>query len=90
MLKGFMEARENYETFETIIYTMANGANSYMPCFVNRNLSDVMRGFKERFHFEKSEMDYITVVNDLVKDARGNWRTTQYDYFQKLTNGILP
>ena len=90
MVKGFMEARKNYETFETIIYTMANGANSYMPCFVNRNLSDVMRGFKERFHFEKSEMDYITVVNDLVKDARGNWRTTQYDYFQKLTNGILP
>ena len=90
MVKGFMAARKHYETFETIVYSMANGGNSNMPCFAGRPLGEVMRAFKERFHFEVNEFDYMTVVNDLVKAARTNWRTYQYDVFQKLTNGILP
>ena len=90
MVKGFMAARKHYETFETIVYSMANGGNSNMPCFAGRPLGEVMRGFKERFHFEVEDYNYMNVVNDLVKAARTNWRTYQYDVFQKLTNGILP
>ena len=32
-------------------------------------------------------MEYIDKLIDISAD---NWRTTQYDNFQKMSNGILP
>jgi len=32
----------------------------------------------------------IEYVDRLVENSYDNWRTIQYDNFQKYTNGILP
>ncbi len=34
------------------------------------------------------ESDYFELVDRLVKNSANNWRTVQYDTFQKMTNGI--
>jgi hypothetical protein len=60
-----------------------------MPCFVEETSVIINRLF-ERFHTNKTEAEYIPVVDELINSSINNWRTTQYDYFQKLTNDIRP
>ncbi len=38
----------------------------------------------------KTEIEYIQVVDELIYNSTNNWRTVQYDNFQKLTNDIRP
>jgi phosphatidylinositol kinase/protein kinase (PI-3 family) len=58
-----------------------------MPCFNNdRNI--IISKFIERFNANKSHIEYIQIVDDLIYNSMNNWRTNKYDYFQKLTNGI--
>jgi phosphatidylinositol kinase/protein kinase (PI-3 family) len=61
-----------------------------MPCFYNNDNASVILKFIERFHANKSESEYIRIVDELIYNSLNNWRTTQYDYFQKLTNDIRP
>jgi len=60
-----------------------------MPCFVEES-SLIISRLVERFHANKTEAEYIPIVDELVNNSMNNWRTTQYDYFQKLTNDIKP
>ena len=39
---------------------------------------------------EKNDEDFIRIVDDMVDWSYDNFRTNQYDNYQKLTNGILP
>ena len=59
-----------------------------MPCFANKDIGFIIQQFIERFHMNKSELDYIKVVDELIYYSIYNWRTVQYDNFQKLTNDI--
>jgi phosphatidylinositol 4-kinase len=61
-----------------------------MPCFSNSDVPQIINKFIEKFHLNKSEVEYIKVVDDLIALSLNNWRTVQYDYFQKLTNDIRP
>lgn len=61
-----------------------------MPCFNNTDINIVITRFVERFHMNKSESEYIKIVDDLINGSLGNWRTIQYDNFQRLTNDIRP
>lgn len=60
-----------------------------MPCFAEET-SFIIARLVERFHTNKTEAEYIPVVDELIYSSMYNWRTTQYDYFQKLTNDIRP
>lgn len=61
-----------------------------MPCFINTEVNFIITKFTERFHKNKSESEYIQLVDELIYNSINNWRTVQYDYFQKLTNDIRP
>jgi hypothetical protein len=61
-----------------------------MPCFIGKEPRSVVNGFVGRFHLNKSDYEYHELVDQLIYDSVGNWRTYQYDLFQQLTNGILP
>jgi hypothetical protein len=60
-----------------------------MPCFAE-DINVIIARLVERFHTNKTEAEYIPVVQELIYNSLNNWRTTQYDYFQKLTNDIRP
>jgi hypothetical protein len=61
-----------------------------MPCFINADINLIISKFIERFHMNKTEIEYIQVVDELIYNSTNNWRTVQYDNFQKLTNDIRP
>ena len=43
---------------------------------------------RKRFLIEKNESEIEKIVDDMINTSNGNWRTYQYDRFQKLTNDI--
>lgn len=61
-----------------------------MPCFANGEVIQTIQKFAERFYQNRSENDYIKIVDELISNSINNWRTVQYDNFQKLTNDIKP
>jgi phosphatidylinositol 4-kinase len=63
-----------------------------MPCFKNGSLSlnEILVQFKERFMLNCTQETAVERIDALIEKAAFNWRTKQYDIFQKLTNDILP
>ena len=85
-LRGLFVARKNVDIIANLIEGMGMGVP--MPCFEGRNLKEIISNFKDRCFFKFSEVEIVPLVNNLFDKAVNSWRTTQYDYFQKLTNGI--
>ena len=86
--KGFRVARKYYKHFENIISLMCVEGSS-MPCFVGKKPKEVIKQFREKFYLHKSQTKCLEIVRNIIKDAMSSHRTSQYDYFQLLTNGIL-
>ena len=63
-------------------------SGSKLPCFANTDPKEVIARLRERFHSHKSDNDYIKIVDELIYNSLDNWRTNQYDNFQKFTNDI--
>lgn len=61
-----------------------------MPCFENTEISMVLMKFRERFHERKSDMELQKILDDLIYTSYNNFWTNKYDYYQKITNGIIP
>lgn len=61
-----------------------------MPCFENTDVNIVIQKFRDRFHERKSENELKKIVDDLIHTSNNNFWTRKYDYYQKLTNGIIP
>ena len=88
MVKGMITCKKYVDNFISIAEIMSKG--SKMPCFDNKNIGDIFVKFRERFYPEKNDEDFIRIVDDMVDWSYDNFRTNQYDNYQKLTNGILP
>ena len=89
LFKGFSEIKKNFDSLSQIIEIMAKGEPN-LPCFVGRKVEDIIKSFKDRFHFKNCELEYWNLVDELIYNSFNNWRTIQYDNFQKLTNDIHP
>ena len=87
-LRGLFEARKRVEEIANLIEAMGLGVA--MPCFSGKNLKEIINAFKERCFVKYSEVEIVPLVNNLIDKSVYSWRTTQYDYFQKLTNNIQP
>ncbi len=61
-----------------------------MPCFENTDINLVISKFRERFYELSSETSLKKIVDDLINTSYNNFWTNKYDYYQKLTNDILP
>ena len=88
MVKGMIACKKYVDNFINIAEIMSKG--SKMPCFDNKNIADIFNKFRERFYQDKNDEDFIKIVDDLINWSYDNFRTNQYDNYQKLTNGILP
>ena len=87
-LRGLFAARRKVDVIANLIEAMGLGVP--MPCFNGRNLKEIINAFKERCFVKYSEVEIVSLVNNLIERSVNSWRTTQYDYFQKLTNNIQP
>jgi len=57
------------------------------PCF--KAGPNVLQGLRKRFKMELTEEQCVEHVLTLVADALDAWSTRQYDFYQRLLNGIL-
>ena len=48
-----------------------------------------LKNLNERFHSNLNDEEFENFVNVLIDESIDNFRTIQYDNYQKLTNGIL-
>eukprot|EP00933_Yihiella_yeosuensis_P039120 TRINITY_DN33073_c0_g1_i1.p1 TRINITY_DN33073_c0_g1~~TRINITY_DN33073_c0_g1_i1.p1 ORF type:complete len:538 (-),score=108.36 TRINITY_DN33073_c0_g1_i1:45-1532(-) len=86
LIRGFLEARKHMERIILQVRMMLTG--SKMPCF--REGSDfVLQTLQDRFFANLTEEACIEKVVDLIDTSVNNWRTIQYDNYQRFVNGIL-
>ena len=88
MVKGMIISKKYVDNIINIAEIMSKG--SKMPCFFKKNKDDIFQKFRERFHENKKDEEFIKIVDDMINTSYDNFRTNQYDNFQKLTNGIIP
>jgi len=87
-LRGLFAARRKVDVIANLIEAMGLGVP--MPCFNGRNLKEIINLFKDRCFVKFSEFEIVNLADNLIERSVNSWRTTQYDYFQKLTNNIQP
>lgn len=84
---GFIEARKNFETLWKIIEITYHG-NKDLPCFKDRDFSEIQNSFIDKFLFDKPEIELSAFVEPLIKKSYNNSTTNNYDSFQFFSNGI--
>eukprot|EP00887_Chlorella_sp_A99_P002805 scaffold6.g2805.t1 len=84
MIQGFLAVRKHADRITLLAELMAG---SGMPCFKSR--AAAVQGLRKRFHLALPEPQVVEVVLGLIADSLDAWRTRQYDYYQRVLNGIL-
>lgn len=86
IIRGFLEARKHAERTMLLVRMMLIG--SKMPCF-SGGADWILQTLQERFLPSLTEEACIERIADLIDSSVNNWRTIQYDKYQRITNGIL-
>ncbi|ETO08933.1 hypothetical protein RFI_28457 [Reticulomyxa filosa] len=84
IVRGFLEVRKHSRKFLLLAKIMFEGAP--MPCFVGGQ--SALTDFKNRFAENLSNEKCVKHIYRLIGESLNNWRTVQYDMFQKITNNI--
>jgi len=84
LIQGFLAVRKHSDRI-TLLVEMMSGSGC--PCFKSR--AAAVQGLKKRFVLGLPEPAVVEVVLGLVSDSLDAWRTRQYDYYQRILNGIL-
>eukprot|EP00484_Ammonia_sp_Unknown_P025398 CAMPEP_0197024018 /NCGR_PEP_ID=MMETSP1384-20130603/4673_1 /TAXON_ID=29189 /ORGANISM="Ammonia sp." /LENGTH=1099 /DNA_ID=CAMNT_0042452345 /DNA_START=16 /DNA_END=3315 /DNA_ORIENTATION=+ len=85
LIRGFLEARKHVRKFVLISKIMLEGAP--MPCFLAGGT--VVAQLEERFATKLKNEKCVEHVYNLIEESACNWRSVQYDKFQRITNNIL-
>jgi len=86
VIRGFLEARKQMERILLPVRMLLKG--SKLPCF-REGPEWVLQSLQERFLMSLTEEACIERVVDLIDSSVNNWRTVQYDNYQRIMNGIL-
>jgi len=86
IIRGFLEARKHVERIILPIRMMLVG--SKFPCF-REGPDYILRTLHSRFLPDMSEEACISKIVELIDHSVNNWRTIQYDKYQRIVNGIL-
>jgi len=85
VINGFLEARKHAQQIVTLVEIMMQGSN--MACFLGGPQTLVF--LRDRFLIDKGEEACVEHAMGLIEESVNNWRTIQYDNYQRITNGIL-
>jgi phosphatidylinositol 4-kinase len=83
---GFLALQAHCDTFMTLVEVTSRG--STFKCFEGRDTAEIVGKLQERFRPELGKEDTIAHVLDIIKEAIGSFGTSQYDYFQYISQGI--
>ncbi|KAF9612193.1 hypothetical protein IFM89_038451 [Coptis chinensis] len=83
-IQGFLTCRKHAERIILLVEMMQD---SGYPCF--RGGQRTIQNLRKRFHLSLTEEQCVSVVLSLISSSLDAWRTRQYDYYQRVLNGIL-
>ena len=63
-------------------------SKSGLPCF-KAGAERTVKGLEKRLALSLTEVQVVQMVLSLISDSLDAWRTRQYDYYQRVMNGIL-
>ncbi len=84
MIQGFIAIRKHADRIVEMVSMMSD---SGCPCFKNKIIA--VEGLKKRLVPGVSEENLVKHVLGLIGDSLDAWRTRQYDYYQRVLNGIM-
>uniref|UniRef100_A0A1D1Z1U7 1-phosphatidylinositol 4-kinase n=2 Tax=Anthurium amnicola TaxID=1678845 RepID=A0A1D1Z1U7_9ARAE len=83
-IQGFLTCRKHAER---IILLVEMFQDSGFPCF--KGGPRTIQNLRKRFHLGLTEEQCVSLVLSLISSSLDAWRTRQYDYYQRVLNGIL-
>ncbi|RZC44217.1 hypothetical protein C5167_037163 [Papaver somniferum] len=83
-IQGFLTCRKHAERIILLVEMMQD---SGYPCF--KGGPRTIQNLRKRFHLSLTEEQCVSLVLSLISSSLDAWRTRQYDYYQRVLNGIL-
>ena len=87
IIRAFLEARKHRDQILSLVRIVGE-CNPKLPCFAP-GVETTISQMSERFCVNLTEEMCIEKIVGLIDESLNNWRTIQYDNFQRITNGIL-
>merc|ERR1711879_1118646 len=85
VIRGFLAVREHMNKVLLLVDIMMQSRN--MPCFLAGPAT--LTQLRERFMPGISPEEAIPRVLALIEESIDNWRSVQYDSYQRITNQVL-
>ncbi len=84
-IRGFLESRKHAHKIILLVELMENaGMTAYLA-----GGKTTLEALKSRFKLDETEDKCMEFAMALIEESANNWRSSQYDNYQKITNGIL-
>ncbi|XP_042493690.1 phosphatidylinositol 4-kinase beta 1-like [Macadamia integrifolia] len=83
-IQGFLTCRKHAERIILLVEMLQD---SDFPCF--KGGPRTIQNLRKRFHLSLTEEQCVSLVLSLISSSLDAWRTRQYDYYQRVLNGIL-
>ncbi|XP_051140812.1 phosphatidylinositol 4-kinase beta 1-like isoform X2 [Andrographis paniculata] len=83
-IQGFLTCRKHAERIILLVEMLQD---SDFPCF--KGGPRTIQNLRKRFHLSLPEEQCVSLVLSLISSSLDAWRTRQYDYYQRVLNGIL-
>ena len=88
IIRAFLEARKHRDQICQLVKIVGD-CNPKLGCFVGLGVEGCLNAMNERFCGGLTEEACIERIVSLIDESINNWRTIQYDNYQRITNGIL-
>ncbi|KAF4738511.1 Phosphatidylinositol 4-kinase beta [Perkinsus olseni] len=88
VIRGFLEARKHRDRLILLVRMLAE-SGCKMDCLTAGGAQNTIKQMDDRFFGHLTEEACIEKIVVLIDNSVNNWRTIQYDNFQRITNGIL-
>ncbi|XP_073012923.1 phosphatidylinositol 4-kinase beta 1-like [Typha latifolia] len=83
-IQGFLTCRKHAERIILLVEMLQD---SGFPCF--KGGPRTIQNLRKRFQLSLTEEQCVSLVLSLISSSLDAWRTRQYDYYQRVLNGIL-
>jgi phosphatidylinositol 4-kinase B len=88
VIRAFLEARKHRDQICQLVKIVGE-CNPFLPCFGTAGVDTCVQALSDRFLVNVTEEACIERIVGLIDESINNWRTIQYDNYQRITNGIL-
>ena len=85
VIRGYLEARKHASKFLLLLEILSK--QSRMACWAG-GVEASLEALRGRFNLDKSEEQCVEHAYAIIEQSINNWRTVQYDSYQRVVNKI--